>query len=180
MLSATHMIGGAAAAAAVLLFNPDIQAVPTLITAVGVGVVGGLIPDIDHPKSRISKALRPVNALVSFLFSHRGVFHTPALYFLLYALWVWKCPASKYTAWGNCLFAGILSHILLDCFNPGGIPLFFPLSSRRIHFAKIKTGGRCESVIRVLLGGAAGILVVLMFLQGTGINPGIIISRFSA
>ena len=69
MLSATHMIGGAAAAAAVLIFNPDIQAVPTLITAVGVGVVGGLIPDIDHPKSRISKALRPVNALVSFLFS---------------------------------------------------------------------------------------------------------------
>lgn len=170
------MIGGAAAAAAVLIFNPDIQAVPTLITAVGVGVVGGLIPDIDHPKSRISKALRPVNALVSFLFSH----HTPALYFLLYVLWVWKCPASEYMAGGNCLFAGILSHILLDCLNPGGIPLFFPLSSRRIHLAKIKTGGRCESVIRVLLGGAAGILVVLMFLQGTGINPGIIISRFSA
>ena len=39
---------------------------------------------------------------------------------------------------------------------------------------------QCLSVIRVLLGGAAGILVVLMFLQGTGINPGIIISRFSA
>ena len=51
--------------------------------------------------------------------SHRGVFHTPALYFLLYVLWVWKCPASEYMAGGNCLFAGILSHILLDRLNPG-------------------------------------------------------------
>lgn len=166
MLSTTHMIGGAAAAAVVMLIvNPDIQAVPTIIAAVGAGAVGGLIPDIDHPKSKISKTLRPVSTLVSLLCSHRGLFHTPVLYLLLYSLWVWKCPASEYMVWGNCLFAGIFSHILLDCLNPGGIPLLFPLSSKHIHFAKIKTGGKGEGVVRVLLGGLAGMLIALMFFR---------------
>lgn len=165
MLSATHMMGGAAAAAVCLLtVSTDMQPASMVLAAVGAGAVGGLIPDIDHPKSKISHTLRPVNALVSLLFSHRGFFHTPVLYGLLYALFLWKCPA-EYLVWGQCLFAGIASHIFLDCLNPGGIPLFFPLSTKRIHFAKIHTGGKGEGVVRVLLIVLTAALLAILFLS---------------
>lgn len=177
MLSATHMIGGAAAAAACLLIvSPDIQPASMALATVGVGVVGGLIPDIDHPKSKISHTLRPVNALVSLLFSHRGFFHTPVLYGLLYALFLWKCPAG-YIVWGQCLFAGIASHIFLDCLNPGGIPLFLPLSTKRIHLAKIHTGGKGEEIVRVLLTILTAALLAMLLLDE---HSGFIVSRFFA
>lgn len=76
MMSATHMMGGVAAAASYLLIvSPDIPSVPMTAAALGIGAIGGLIPDIDHPSSKISRSLRPVNALVSLVFSHRGFSH---------------------------------------------------------------------------------------------------------
>lgn len=181
MLSATHMVGGVAAAASYLLIvSPDIQSIPLVAAALGAGAIGGLVPDIDHPSSKISHSLRPVNALVSLMFSHRGLFHTPILYILLATLWVWKCPVPQYMIWGLCLFAGIFSHIFLDCLNPGGIPLLFPVSSKRIHFAKIRTGGKGEGVVRVLLGGGMVVLVVLLFFRLFGIGSSLILSNLFA
>ena len=180
-MSATHMMGGVAAAASYLLIvSPDIPSVPMTAAALGIGAIGGLIPDIDHPSSKISRSLRPVNALVSLVFSHRGFFHTPILYALLAALWAWKCPAPQYLVWGACLFTGIFSHILLDCLNPGGIPLLFPVSPKRIHLAKIRTGGKGEGVVRVLLGGVTAVLVGLLICRQFGPGPSFILSHLFA
>lgn len=181
MMSATHMMGAIVAAASyMLIVSPDISSVPVVATAIGIGAIGGLIPDIDHPSSKISRSLRPVNALVSLLFSHRGFFHTPVLYALLAALWVWKCPAPQCMVLAVCLFAGIFSHILLDCLNPGGVPLFFPISSKRIHLAKIRTGGKGEGVVRVLLEGVMAVLVGLLFFRQFGIGSNLILSNLFA
>lgn len=167
MLSTTHMLGGAAAAmGCMLMVSPDIQLAPVALAAsAGIGVVGGLLPDIDHPKSKISNTLRPVNTLISLFFSHRGFFHTPILYLCLAILFAWKRPMSEHISLLMCcLFAGILSHLFLDLLNPGGIPLLFPVSSKRFHLAKIRTGGTGEIVVRVLLVILIIVLIMRSFL----------------
>lgn len=167
MLGSTHMIGGAVVSAAYLAAaNPDIKSTPLMLAAVGVGAIGGLIPDIDHPSSKISQTLRPVNALVSLMFSHRGFFHTPILYLILWMLWLKFCPNPSYLIWGKILFLGIASHLILDLMNPGGIPVFFPFSSRRIHVTRIKTGGNGEKFVKSFMIVALwGFLFLLLLLH---------------
>lgn len=71
------MLGGAVAVAATILVT-DMPLSPGLaITAMGVGAIGATIPDIDHPNSKISHKLKPVSAIVTLMFSHRGIFHSP-------------------------------------------------------------------------------------------------------
>jgi len=163
MTGSTHMAGGAVAALTFLtIAHPDITQPHLALAAAGVGIVGGLLPDIDHPNSIISKKLKPVSALVTTLFSHRGLFHAPALYLIFWALWLWKCP-SAYVMYGNCAFAGIASHLALDFLNPMGIPLFLPFDTERRNLLKIRTGGKKESIIRVLLYLTATALLIFFY-----------------
>ncbi len=166
MQSTTHMAGGASAAAAYLLFaHPaTIQAPPLILTALGIGAIGGLVPDIDHPKSKISQILRPINVFVSRLFSHRGLFHAPFFYLALWSLMVWKFHNPAYLLWTNLFFMGIASHLVLDSLNPSGIPLFIPFEAKHHHIAKIKTGSKTEIVVRTLLYVLyIGLLTAIMF-----------------
>lgn len=166
MQGPTHMAGGAAAAAAyVIATQTQMQMPPILaVAAMGVGMVGGLIPDIDHPNSKISKSCKPVSALVSLIFSHRGLFHTPFLYLILWGIWMWLCPNPEWLIWGNLVFLGIASHLFLDFLNPGGIPILFPIESKRRRLLRIKTGSKTELVIRwLLILCCAALLIIQIF-----------------
>jgi len=158
------MMGGATVAACLMIVSTDIQPVHVALTAIGAGDVGGLIPDIDHPGSKISSILRPVNALVSVFFSHRGLFHAPILYLLPGALWAWKYPDSEYSMWIYSFLSGALSHLFLNSLNLGGIPLFFPVTSKHFHFARIRAGGRGEAAVRGVLGALMA-AAAFMFLK---------------
>lgn len=154
MQGRTHMLGGAVAVAATILVT-DMPLSPGLaITAMGVGAIGATIPDIDHPNSKISHKLKPVSAIVTLMFSHRGIFHSPILYVLLNGLWAAFYGNQSGFMWGQFLFIGIFSHLLLDALNPTGVPLLFPFEKKRRHFAKIKTGSKTESVVRWTLTAA--------------------------
>ena len=166
MNGATHMAGGVAAAGAYLIATQQILPPHLALAALGAGLVGGLLPDIDHPGSTISHTLKPVNALVSFIFTHRGFFHTPILYLVLWSLWIWLCPQPEYLIWGNLVFCGIVSHLVLDLLNPGGIPVFFPFDRERHRLAHIRTGGKAEGVIRSLLYVVVGGIIVLVTCAG--------------
>ena len=148
MQGVTHMAGGAAFAAVYTLAALPGLSIGQEAAIIGVGALGGLIPDIDHPNSKISHKLKPVSAIVSMMFSHRGFFHTPILYLVLWALWERFCPGTWYLMYGRMLFLGITSHLVLDSLNPGGIPVFFPFSKKRRHIAKIKTGSKAEFACR--------------------------------
>ena len=73
MLAGSHVALGAAAwiAAAPHLGRPPLDP-----EALALAVFGGLLPDIDHPKSWVGRRLRPVSDLVAGLFGHRGVTHS--------------------------------------------------------------------------------------------------------
>ena len=79
MQGVTHMAGGAAFAAVYTLVAHPGLSIGQEAAIIGIGALGGLIPDIDHPNSKISHKLKPVSAVVSLMFSHRGFFHTHPL-----------------------------------------------------------------------------------------------------
>lgn len=164
MQGSTHMVGGAALVAAATIGMQFGLAPAEEFMMIGLGAIGGLIPDIDHPNSKISHKLKPVSAFVSLVFSHRGFFHTPIFYTLLWLIWLLRCPLPEYALWGHSLFLGIFSHLFLDALNPGGIPAFFPFSTKRYHIAKIRTGSVAETPIRLGLVAATFCLVVMYLL----------------
>ena len=75
MTGKTHIAGGIAAGAAVgLALNLTME---HFIIATFAGGVGGLIPDIDSATSTITSKTGPAGFVISRIFRHRGVLHTP-------------------------------------------------------------------------------------------------------
>src|SRR3954470_24677763 len=73
MMAGSHIALGAAAwfAAAPRLGLPALEPV-----ALGLAVLGSLLPDIDHPKSWVGKRVWPVSLVCAKLFGHRGMTHS--------------------------------------------------------------------------------------------------------
>lgn len=146
----THVLGGviAGTAGAIALKTP----IP--MSVVAIAAVSAVIPDIDIPGSKITKIRglkwisRPLSILINKLGGHRGVFHTPILYVVLSIL-LMLLHVPMFLVQGFLL--GTLSHILLDALNPAGVPLFWPLSKKRVHIGNIKTGSFGESIVHICL-----------------------------
>lgn len=164
MVYRTHMAGGAAAALVVTMAAQTQLPAPLIFAAAGAGAFGGLIPDIDHPSSKISHMINPVGAIVSLLFSHRGLFHIPLLYLILFSVWISMAPRA-YLLWGLLVFSGIVSHLLLDLLNPRGIPLLFPVWKKRVHIMRIKTGSWQENLVRWTLYAVTAFLLTTQYLH---------------
>lgn len=76
MTGKTHIMGGVASCtAAAYFYGYD----PVFMTASG--VIGALIPDICHTKSKIGRRLPILSAVISSVFGHRTFTHS--LLFLL-------------------------------------------------------------------------------------------------
>ena len=139
----------------VLGYNKWWEPHPCRIRAGSVGKRGycGLIPDIDHPNSKISHRMKAASKLVCFLFSHRGFFHTPFLYISLLLLWMWKCPNHNILQIGVFLLIGAFSHLVLDFLNPCGISVFFPFDTAKRRIPIIRTGSGKEKILCICLSG---------------------------
>ncbi len=125
----------------------EFSLIPTAIT-VAAGGVGGLLPDLDHQKSTITKKLGILGFCCSRLFRHRGVLHAPAFYLAataILALFVGEAGYLQPLLSG--LLVGELSHLLLDTLTPKGIPLFWPLYRRHISLLPIQTDGPIDHFI---------------------------------
>lgn len=149
-----HFMFGTAAGLAIAFnlnsiaeYLPEITDTPEMRTLFVLGgMIGGILPDIDCPNSYIGKMAVPVSTLIGAVqkksgkseYKHRGLFHDPAVYL-----------AALYLSYNNYpalmgLFTGCLTHILLDLFNPAGVPFLFGVKHLRI--ANFKSGSR-ESII---------------------------------
>lgn len=162
MTGRTHILAGLAAGAVVAGGN-NIDWL-WLTAALAAGAVGSLLPDIDHPSSRIScssAAARTLSASVSAVAKHRGITHTLVFAGLCtFGLWLlaarWAVPEPVVLAF----LAGILSHLVMDTLNEQGIMWLWPVSSRRISLLSIRTGGVGERLFR--LAFAATMLLALL------------------
>ncbi|MDD6489079.1 MAG: metal-dependent hydrolase [Clostridia bacterium] len=137
MTGKTHIAAGLAASIALGMNAPQIA----------LAAFGSLLPDIDHSGSTLGKLIKPISRHIR----HRGVTHS--LIFLAVSMFI-----SPYLA------LGVLTHIVLDLFNPKGVELFYPWKKNikvPIISRFIKTNGIIEKLIFALL--IIAILLMIVF-----------------
>lgn len=163
MQGKTHEIIGIAAASTIIC-STQIRNTPIYCTALLVGtIIGSFIPDIDlqtstagqkfkiisWPIALIRTIMRCITRIfsslkgISRLLAHRGIFHAPLFYLLIYGILFTnnKYLDAKCYYFLQGLFLGIFLHLTADFFS-GGIPLFCPFYNKRIiPFIKFKSSG---------------------------------------
>jgi len=154
MLTRTHFVFSVFLC--LILFWINVVSVPNKILFLLFVIIGTIIVDIDSKKSFVGKIIlfRPIQ----WVFSHRGMFHT-ILFAVLFSLVV-----AFFDRWLGVAFAfGYLSHLVLDCFTPAGVRLFWPLWDGKIGFG-VRSGGLIEEILFVLLLLADLMIVFKMFI----------------
>lgn len=146
-----HRVGGACASVmvATTMYHATIHEPNTLISVglafVG-GVIGGLLPDIDHPTSKVGRKVPLISKTINALFGHRGFTHT-LVAGLLFTYFLFLCSTilpdmiqAFFLPFGLGLAVGYFSHLLLDMLTVSGIPLFYPIFRKDIRIAKLHSG----------------------------------------
>ena len=105
-------------------FSVNIFANPVFIAAT---LIGSLLPDIDHTKSWIGKAVYPLAKWLSKNYGHRTITHSLVFLIGIYLLSISieKNFREDYSI-STILFFSILSHYIFDMVTVAGIPLFYP------------------------------------------------------
>jgi membrane-bound metal-dependent hydrolase YbcI (DUF457 family)/biotin carboxyl carrier protein len=125
--------------------------------------LGALLPDIDTPTSIIGKVCLPLSRFLERRFGHRTLTHS----FLGMALAVFPLLplALLDRQWPLAFALGYLSHLLVDCANKSGAPLFWPSQLRavlpRSEEFRIAVGSGQETVLLVILLAGLAILLPL-------------------
>lgn len=156
MMAFTHIAAGCLAAygAAQVLHAQEAQSV----LLVAGGIVGSMLPDIDHPASAFGRRMRPVSDLISAIFGHRGITHS---LIAVVAVLLGAAIAFRYVRWHAGfsvpfligLAAGYLSHLAGDFFTNSGVPLLWPAKRRFVSPLRIFTGDFREYVLAFAMYG---------------------------
>jgi inner membrane protein len=137
MLFHTHLMFGITT---FILLSPVFSGGNEILFLVFV-LLGSVLPDIDDGNSKIKKASGVLGSIVSFMFKHRGIFHSLIMVIVLFIVMsFWN----SYYAIG--LTIGYLSHLLSDALTPMGIQFLYPFSSFKLR-GPIKVGGIGEWVV---------------------------------
>ena len=116
--------------------------------------LGALIPDCDHPESKLGRRIYPLSCIFYQFAGHRGFFHSLAFwvllsvgFYLINQRWI---PASP-EAW-ILLSVGHLSHLVGDMFfGRHGVQLLWPIKRRiRIMPGTWAVGGLYEFIFLVI------------------------------
>lgn len=159
MMGKTHAVAGAALGALAGSMGP----IPYISAAAGavVGAVAALLPDIDHPGSKVGRWLRPVAVWLEWRFGHRES-PTHTLLFAALAglvLGMLALPLVGVLAPLAGVMGGI-SHLALDACTKSGVAPLRPWSEKKYR-GPLVTGGVWEAVTAAvsLLVLAAALLV---------------------
>lgn len=142
--------------------------VDPLSTAVAlpIALLGGLLPDVDHPSSKLGQWLPGLSHLTRATLGHRGPTHS-LLFLILMGVGgeavrrsLNPMTAPLLGAVVPALLVGVLSHFAADLANPQGVPLWWPRKARvRWPLLRWKSGSWVE---RLISWGTVGIATVLV------------------
>ena len=140
-------------------------------------IIGSLAPDIDGEGSitRPGKILwrfvgsvianlldavfELISAAVKLFLGHRGFIHSPIV-----ACGIIGLGFTLNQVWLMWFGGGYGAHLLGDAMTAGGIPIWSPISSRRVSLSDMQTGSSTEHMI-------AAVLVVLSCVFGWELVP---------
>ena len=151
MLARTHLAFGLLTALFIKTFVPT----ENIYIFFALVFLGSLLPDIDKSNSKISQKIPVLPKIIQILTTHRGIFHTLFLAILLPGLLYFFVSQT----YGFALFAGYLSHLLIDGLTKSGINFLYPFLELRLA-GPIQTGKIAE---HVLLVGIVVLCLIMMF-----------------
>lgn len=154
-----HLLFGASVGAMCVLNIEQLNVIlPNISTTYEAGtlivmgsLIGSVIPDIDNASSYIAKLTFPLGTPFSAAqkimrkkeWEHRGIMHDGFIYLVgLVLSYFYFTPMLGF-------FLGALTHILLDMFNPAGIPFCFGV--KHLRLAKISSGSKSAVRVSVLM-----------------------------
>lgn len=174
MLKPTHERFGILAPLLIMLFgyyyfDERITLVNAILLLI-FSFLGSTFPDIDQRESTSGRRFFLLSICFAFwrfiartlklknierMFGHRGITHSLIIPLILYCIYFLLNDTFHFyysiNYMVNGFFLGIGTHLLLDMFNPSGIPVFAPFSYIKVNIAKIKTGSTGEKIFRRLL-----------------------------
>jgi len=156
MMGATHAVIGVTAGMLIAL-NAGANHTQ-LVSIAGLCALSALLPDIDHPKSRIRNGLGAAGHVAFFWIKHRGITHTLLALAAISLVSLYYLPGPH----GLAVIAGYASHIIADTITRSGTPLLWPLYRQPLKVAVIRTGGIAEYAIRGVLLFVIGYLTMQM------------------
>lgn len=156
MMAFTHIAFGAASAllAADWLGAPGPQEVLMLAG----GVLGSMLPDIDHPSSAFGRRVLPISIMLSAVFGHRGITHSLLAVVGMSALaWYSLHHLDWHPGYSVPFVVGIavgyLSHLAGDWMTNSGVPLLWPNRRRFVAPLRIFTGDFREYLLAFVMYG---------------------------
>jgi inner membrane protein len=148
MMAGSHVALGAAAwvVAAPHFGQPALDA-----GAMALAGLGGLLPDVDHPKSWVGKRLRPASDIIAKVFGHRGITHSLVA---VVGCWLLLQHQAVPLEIAVPVVVGYLSHLAADLLTPAGLRLSWPLKGTWA-LPVCRTGSPFEPVLVAALIAAA-------------------------
>ena len=162
MMGRTHDLATFTALSYVIATQPpQTISLATGITALMVGIVGGLTPDIDQPTADLWRKL-PAGSVIGrifypFLGGHRNISHS--IIGILFFAWLSKFIFAKIglvllvnmnIVW-SAFMIGYITHLIMDTLTQEGVPWLFPIPFKfgfpPLKFLRIKTAGFFEKSV---------------------------------
>ncbi len=133
--------------------------------------LGGMLPDIDHPKSWLGSKIPVLPTLLYESTGHRGATHSLLVMLVLVAaIWVGCQAFAVNEVVSSLLVCGFLigygMHLLGDFFSNKGVPLLWPLPAK-FGFSVCATASATERLITVGMVFLAGGVLAMQYLIAT-------------
>lgn len=126
--------------------------------ALGMVLLGAMLPDLDHPNSTIGKRLGFLAYPIKILFGHRGLTHS-----LIAMVGMFYLAHITQNAWVWWLAFGYTLHLIGDYLTDSGLPLLWP-SRKRFRFILVtKTNSFGEPVLVTLFVGACASVTLMTY-----------------
>lgn len=89
---------------------------------------GTILPDIDHPYSKVGKKVKPLSKWIYNNLGHRTLTHS---LFIITVFYFSYNIAFGMDIVSTGLMIGCVMHVLFDLMTPSGVPLAYPFSNKR-------------------------------------------------